>query len=62
MSNQIIAFNVQIRRARPEESALLTDLTLRSKAHWGYDEAFLAAAKADLQFLPSKASDDGIRT
>jgi hypothetical protein len=27
-----------IRDARPDEAALLSDLAMRSKAHWGYDE------------------------
>jgi N-acetylglutamate synthase-like GNAT family acetyltransferase len=39
---------VEIRRARDDEAAALTDLNLRSKAHWGYDESFMAAAKAEL--------------
>ncbi len=30
-----------IRPARPGEAASLSALALRSKAHWGYDEAFL---------------------
>lgn len=37
-----------IRRARPQESELLTGLTWRSKAHWGYDEAFMHAHRAGL--------------
>lgn len=32
---------VRIRRAREAEAELLTDLALRSKAVWGYSEAFL---------------------
>jgi GNAT superfamily N-acetyltransferase len=39
---------VSIRPARLEEAAALTALTHRSKAHWGYDEAFMAAARAAL--------------
>ncbi|WP_338696526.1 GNAT family N-acetyltransferase [Streptomyces sp. Q6] len=39
---------VRIRRARPDEAAELTALALRSKAHWGYDEAFMAACVAEL--------------
>jgi GNAT superfamily N-acetyltransferase len=30
-----------IRRAMPDEAQFLTDLTHRSKAHWGYDETFM---------------------
>ena len=35
-----------IRPARADEAGLLTDLSLRSKAVWGYDAAFLARCRA----------------
>jgi len=38
-----------IRRAAPSESAALTALAVRSKAHWGYDAAFMQAALSDLE-------------
>ncbi len=41
-----------IREARPEEAALISELAQRSKAYWGYNEAFLAAARADLTITP----------
>ena len=50
--------NVRIRRARPEDAALLTELTVRSKSHWGYDADFLADAATELQFQPSKFLPD----
>jgi GNAT superfamily N-acetyltransferase len=37
-----------IRPARAEEAVLLGPLALRAKAHWGYDEAFLAAYRDEL--------------
>ena len=37
-----------IRRARPDEAAALSELAMRSKAHWGYDAEFLAACRDDL--------------
>jgi len=43
---------VQLRPGRPEEAAALTGLALRSKAHWGYDEAFLAACRDELTVTP----------
>ena len=43
---------LRIRRARIEEAPRLTALTMRSKAYWGYDERFMAAATADLTFKP----------
>lgn len=44
--------NPVIRRARPDESHALSALTWRSKAHWGYDEAFLHAHRAGLTVTP----------
>lgn len=40
--------DVMIRRAQPYESALLTALTQRSKAYWGYDESFMRAHQGGL--------------
>jgi hypothetical protein len=31
----------RIRRGKPEESVALSELAMRSKAHWGYDREFL---------------------
>jgi GNAT superfamily N-acetyltransferase len=45
-----------IRRARPDEAAAISALALRSKAHWGYDEDFLEACRAELTYRP-----DGVR-
>ncbi|WP_066943033.1 GNAT family N-acetyltransferase [Streptomyces lushanensis] len=39
---------MRIRDARPDEARKLSGLVLRSKAHWGYDDAFLAACRAEL--------------
>ena len=40
-----------IRRAGAREAEVLTALVLRSKAHWGYDEAFMKAAVPELTIL-----------
>jgi GNAT superfamily N-acetyltransferase len=37
-----------LRRARPEEADLLSDLALRSKSLWGYPTDFLEACRAEL--------------
>ncbi len=42
-----------IRRAETSEAHLLTELALRSKAHWGYDPEFLNACRADLTVDPA---------
>jgi len=38
------AADLTIRLARRGEASILTELCLRSKAHWGYDAAFMEAA------------------
>jgi GNAT superfamily N-acetyltransferase len=42
-----------LRPARPEEGAVLTELCLRSKAVWGYDDAFMAACRKELTLTPA---------
>ncbi len=41
-----------IRPAASDEAALISDLALRSKAYWDYDEAFIAACRPALTFSP----------
>ena len=41
-----------IRAARADEAALLTELALRSKGHWGYDARFLADCRDALTITP----------
>jgi GNAT superfamily N-acetyltransferase len=49
--------DVLIRPARAAEAGMLTDLALRSKAHWGYDAPFLEACRDEL----TVAADDVTR-
>ena len=37
-----------LRTPRPDEAAILTELSLRSKAVWGYDEAFMLSCRNEL--------------
>jgi GNAT superfamily N-acetyltransferase len=43
---------LNLRAARPDEVAALSELALRSKAHWGYDDAFMAACGDELTLHP----------
>jgi GNAT superfamily N-acetyltransferase len=43
---------VTLRRARPDEASLLSDLALAAKGFWGYDEAFMESCRAELTFTP----------
>ncbi len=47
-----------IRQARPEDATALTELTMRSKAHCGYDGSFLTDARQELEFRPEKFQPD----
>lgn len=42
----------EIRAAQTAEAALLGELALRSKGHWGYDARFLDACRAELTVTP----------
>jgi GNAT superfamily N-acetyltransferase len=46
-----------IRRAKPEEARLLSELSFRSKAHWGYEASFLDACRADLALTEAEITD-----
>jgi N-acetylglutamate synthase-like GNAT family acetyltransferase len=52
------ATTTTIRRATTDDACALTELTIRSKAHWGYDADFLRDARADLEFQPDKFLPD----
>lgn len=47
-----------IRGARRDECALLTDIALRSKASWGYSDAFMEQCTAELTIAPSDIDSD----
>ena len=45
-----------IRLARVEEAPALSELCVRSKAAWGYDEAFMALARVALEVKPEQVA------
>jgi GNAT superfamily N-acetyltransferase len=47
----------RIRPARPEEAKRLSDLAFRSKAHWGYDDAFMERCRGDLTVFPGNIAE-----
>ncbi|MFE7095508.1 GNAT family N-acetyltransferase [Streptomyces erythrochromogenes] len=47
---------VKVRAARAAEAEALTGLVMRSKAHWGYDAAFLAACAPELRIRPGEVT------
>lgn len=50
--------DVRIRPGRADESARLSDLALRSKAHWGYSDAFLEACRDELSLAAADFGTD----
>lgn len=36
---------VEVRRAKPEEAEILTDIAVKSEEYWGYDSAFMESFK-----------------
>ncbi len=49
-----------IRRALPAEAESLTELAVRSKAHWGYDSAFLNACRDELRLTPEDIATSSV--
>jgi N-acetylglutamate synthase-like GNAT family acetyltransferase len=47
---------VTIRAGRPEEAAELTELVMRSKAHWGYSEEFMTRVRSELTLHPEQVA------
>ncbi len=50
-----------IRDARPGEAGRLSELAFVSKAHWGYDEAFMAACRDELTVTAQDIARDIVR-
>ncbi len=57
----MIAESHRIRRAKPDEAPCLSELALRSKAHWGYSPAFLESCRSELTVDPERIDSDGYR-
>jgi GNAT superfamily N-acetyltransferase len=57
---QTTGSKLRIRHARPDEAESLTDLIMRSKAHWGYDPALLEAWRADHTLDASTIARDAV--
>jgi GNAT superfamily N-acetyltransferase len=51
------ATSVRLRPARPEDAAFLSELAVRSKGYWGYDDSFLDACRLELTLGPTDIDD-----
>lgn len=43
----------------PADAGALSGLALRSKAHWGYSQEFIAACRAELTYAPERMCEPG---
>lgn len=50
---------MNIRAAEPDEAELLSELARRSKAHWGYSEAFMESCREELSYTPEQLAAGG---
>ena len=48
---------LSMRRATPQDAVTLSELAMRSKAHWGYSAAFMEACRAELAVTPRQITD-----
>lgn len=51
---------VSLRPAKPNEIDALTDICLRSKAHWGYDVAFMEKSRDALTIKPERVQSGDV--
>ncbi len=52
---------MKIRKARIEERDQINAMIMRSKAHWGYDDAFMAACRDELSLSAERLLSDDLR-
>ena len=55
-----MAQSIILRPAVSDDARALTALALRSKAYWGYDDAFMKACVAELTITPKGMADEDI--
>ena len=48
----VIVTRLHLRAGRRDDARLLSELALRSKGYWGYDQAFPDACRAELTLTP----------
>lgn len=51
---------MKIRPADPGEAGLLSELAVRSKAHWGYSREFMAACRDELSYSAEQIAAGGL--
>ena len=56
-SGRPVAWDCVVRPAQPAEALALSELAFRSKASWGYSDAFMAACRQELTLTPQRMAD-----
>ena len=52
---------MEIRKARIEERSQINAMIMRSKAHWGYDDAFMEACREELSLSVERLLSENLR-
>lgn len=60
MTSEQTGLSCSIRQATASEAERLTELALRSKAHWGYDAEFLRDCRIDLTLTPEYIASSSV--
>lgn len=55
MTSTVVSFD--LRDARADEAAAISDLAMRSKAYWGYAPDFMAQCRGELEIDAARLSD-----
>ncbi len=54
----MISESLKFRDALPSETKFLSELALRSKAHWGYSRQFIESCREELTIRPERIGDE----
>jgi GNAT superfamily N-acetyltransferase len=60
MSEVPVSPGVLVRVAKPTDATRISEVALRSKAHWGYDEQFMDACRDDLTVHPEECDGERV--
>ena len=52
---------LEIRKVNPSEARLISELAIRSKSHWGYDQEFMDSCVDELSHSKGQVVDDKYR-
>lgn len=61
MASSTPARKIMLRPAWPDEGPVLSSIAMKSKAHWGYDDAFMESCRSELTITRARIGRERIR-